>query len=799
MGGLEASAARAGGSIAAFLGKRLWRRLRIEQLRELTAPTIPAAVARATIDELSRDEARGLASYLDSPDLEQLAVQVVLLGKRSDNVATAIREELRHGLRHATGIPADRLVAVTDLVFDALLVASNKDEVRLDPLDVAAKAHLAAAAARNGELLSRVTSLKAFHDKAAQLRAQVRALHAKLRVPHTGASRTVPWHQLYVEPSIERGPGVRTVILGDPGAGKSTFAAKLAHDTAGTDIVPFLVVLRDLPQSALERRFAEHLVTVAAAPYNVEMSVEAVEYLLLNGRATVICDGLDELADVSMRRRVVDLIEGFTHLFPATQVVVTSRKVGYERVPLDALLFRTTTIDPFDEKRIAAYAANWFALDGHGPRLPESFVTESRSIADLRSNPLLLSLLCGMYSSEQYIPRNRVEVYEKCAVMLFDSWDRMRGITMPVVFQGFVRGAIQELAWQLFAKSPEPRMRQRQVMSVLIGYLRVKGFDEHDARREAADFLDFCAGRAWVLAEVGATETEPIYGFAHRTFMEFFAAEHLVRHSATAQEVFAALRPSIEVGAWEEVGQLALQLFDRARDGGAEDLLELFLEGDDRNLVGFAARAAGSITFSPALCGRVVASAVACEQRLSLESRLSLGVLAHDMPLRTLAHEGLGSNRHYLDRAISEHLEWLAAVGDEMAKFLLLDEPQRLVPDAGTLCRLVAEGHHVWLPSVYGVPDGRLRQVSEWLMRQPTPWVPEGAISSAYFPGSANAVVLLLPHLEWMAKSVGPSIGYLDPLISARHRGEDLWGVELPEYCLGFVGRWARGEFSVLG
>ena len=48
-----------------------------------------------------------------------------------------------------------------------------------------------------------------------------------------------------------------------------------------------------------------------------------------------------------------------------------------------------------------------------------AFISESASVADLRSNPLMLALLCILYRGAGSLPRNRTEVYEQCASMLY--------------------------------------------------------------------------------------------------------------------------------------------------------------------------------------------------------------------------------------------------------------------------------------------------------------------------------------------------------------------------------------------
>ncbi|HZO70513.1 MAG TPA: hypothetical protein VFB74_36405 [Kribbellaceae bacterium] len=53
----------------------------------------------------------------------------------------------------------------------------------------------------------------------------------------------------------------------------------------------------------------EHLVAVGKDPYNVDLNADTVEYLLMNGRAVVIFDGLDELTDIALRQRVTPIGE----------------------------------------------------------------------------------------------------------------------------------------------------------------------------------------------------------------------------------------------------------------------------------------------------------------------------------------------------------------------------------------------------------------------------------------------------------------------------------------------------------
>lgn len=605
------------------------------------------------------DVAPDLLHYLESPDFAEVVRQVVLWrAMRTDfdeGLTADLREQIFQGLRHAGVTSLDPATALR-----LLLAAAPLDLPGVNRQTAATTAHLGSAATNNRRLLGRTRSLDEFHAYAGELRARIIAMHSEMRLPHIRVSHSVPYRELYVPPTLSSEvtvddlslPGRRTVLLGDPGAGKSTLATKLAFDIASAPggRVPFLLVLRDFTAwfRAGGRQLLRYLERLSRDPYNLTPPPDAVEYLLRNGRAVVVLDGLDELGEPELRHRVVKLVEGFAHQYPLTPIVVTARKIGYQEAPLRAALFDLAEVEDFGPEQVARYAAYWFTLDASTAphlrgRLADAFLRESEAIAELRRNPLLLALLCAMYSSEHYLPRNLAQVYEQCALMLFDRWDSLRGITLPHQFHGRLRAAVQHLAWhQLTAPEPLPHSR---IIRVLADYLVSKSFDADDAMAAAEQFTEFCTGRAWILTDVGATHAEPLFGFTHRTFMEYFAAEHLVRGHPDALSLWRELRPKVLDGSWEVIGHIALQLYDRNVDDGADQLLRLALKTD----VAFPARALHHVTPQPALVREIV--------RVCLEHLVAGGVQGQEDPLAACLYDALPANAQIIHRALVDHVE----------------------------------------------------------------------------------------------------------------------------------------------
>jgi hypothetical protein len=207
--GLEQTVGRVLASAGTKLfGKASQIRLR-RQLRDDTRTLVPMRVAGTLLAELDAAQAHRLHEYLGSPDFEEVALQLVLGTALKDvpweQVRTDVRDEIRHGLRTMARLPPELLTTTADVVFDALAAVAEPmsfPPTGLNPTAIASTAHLATAAAANSTLLRQLGDLAQVHGFAEDLRAQVIAMHGHMRLPHLGVSRSVPYEQLYVAPSL---------------------------------------------------------------------------------------------------------------------------------------------------------------------------------------------------------------------------------------------------------------------------------------------------------------------------------------------------------------------------------------------------------------------------------------------------------------------------------------------------------------------------------------------------------------------------------------------------------------------
>lgn len=365
----------------------------------------------------------------------------------------------------------------------------------------------------------------------------------------------------------------RTVLLGDPGGGKSTTTARIAYDHAKryfneSTLLPIVVVLRKYAADKKERNWSilDFIKATTKSVYQLnDAPAYTFEYLLSSGRVLVIFDGLDELTNTNDRSEIRDDVSLFGKNYSSSSILVTSRKIGYEQAPLNETIYTKYTLDSFNDKQVAEYVKKWF--NANMPESPakragltKTFLQESKVAPDLRSNPLMLGLMCNIYRRQHYIPKNKPDIYEQCTRLLFMHWDVSRGIDVPYDFEKRLFDILAYLAFWIYSSDLNEGVTEKLLIKKTKEYEIEKRGDSEKAASIAQIIIDYCKGRAWVFTDIGATKDQSLYAFTHRTFLEYFAAVYLVKKNHTPELLANALLPHIEIEEWDVVAQLAYHM-----------------------------------------------------------------------------------------------------------------------------------------------------------------------------------------------------------------------------------------------
>ncbi|MFF1292456.1 MULTISPECIES: HEAT repeat domain-containing protein [unclassified Streptomyces] len=305
------------------------------------------------------------------------------------------------------------------------------------------------------------------------------------------------------------------VILGDPGAGKSTLIRYLSLTlalgraegslAALSDRVPVVVELRQYAEERWRHSSFEDYLADQYQDFDRSVPGPVLEELLASGRALVVFDGLDELFDLKVRAETAERIAAFASRRPSARIVVTSRVIGYERLRavLDREGFAHFMLQDLDEDRIREFIRGWYRVSC--PDAPvraaqlagrlTSAVTGSRPLQEMAGNPLLLTVLATI-GRHQTLPHSRRSVFEQAVTVLVSQWDQaakrlMAPLTAPVAEALDVLGPDQRLELlRLLARTMQE------------GHSRIAGNHIHgsDLERVFRDYL-----RKYELSPVHAT------------------------------------------------------------------------------------------------------------------------------------------------------------------------------------------------------------------------------------------------------------------------------------------------------
>ncbi|NET68352.1 MAG: NACHT domain-containing protein [Moorea sp. SIO1G6] len=373
----------------------------------------------------------------------------------------------------------------------------------------------------------------------------------------------------------------RVVILGAPGSGKSTlmsyFAVMLAQSKAevlgldpDTDWLPILIRIRDVvsnPDQKLidyARMFAENKMSVKSLP------VGFFDHYLSDGRALILLDGLDEVADDYKRNEIVTSIKSFLSNFNRNPAIITSRPAGYRPDFFRTDDFPHYQIEPFDDQNISDFLNNWYRSrvtdKAEAERRKKSLIKaldDNDRIKLLARNPLLLTIIALIHWDKEKLPKKRFELYQK-AVDTFLKWDAKRkgrsdNPLRYLDFEDNVSPLMEYLAYWIHTQGnledndSGTLIHHNNLIDQLkqqIKNLKPNKVKPHQAREEAKRFVEFIRDRTGLLNEQG----QDCYAFVHKTFQEYLCAKDIhERADDDFDIVLNHIREHLHDSHWREV------------------------------------------------------------------------------------------------------------------------------------------------------------------------------------------------------------------------------------------------------
>jgi formylglycine-generating enzyme required for sulfatase activity len=391
----------------------------------------------------------------------------------------------------------------------------------------------------------------------------------------------------------------RVVFLGNPGAGKSTFASHLSLCLALHHVeplagwldrltgwpeeeglsVPIQVVLRDFARSLPEnpgKAESSHLwrfIEKRLESQDLDFAADPLKLSLERGQAVVLLDGLDEIPTGKQRAFVRDAVEAFARRYEGSRIIVTCRVLSYQDEAWRLADFPFFELAPFDDEMIQRFIQAWHGEllrlnqiraeqeEGMNRRLAEA--VRRPDLKPLAVNPLLLTVMALVNTHKGRLPEARALLYEETVEILLWRWDEIKsqGEDSPPRLRELLMEAgkadvdLKRALWSLaFQAHGQSQANGQDMLADIHEWQLVKALADlyPEGSRDWADqIITTIKYRAGLLIE-----REPgLYSFPHRTFQEYLAGAHL---SSQGNFAIEAAKLAGEGSFWREVILLAV-------------------------------------------------------------------------------------------------------------------------------------------------------------------------------------------------------------------------------------------------
>ncbi len=368
----------------------------------------------------------------------------------------------------------------------------------------------------------------------------------------------------------------KLVVLGKPGAGKTTFMKYLAMSCLGDrfhgELVPIFVTLKAYAEERGQPSLENYILMEFAKR---KVSDDVAKQLLGNGKALILLDGLDEVKKEDDRRVKQD-IDQFSRDWLKNRFAITCRIAARE---YQFEKFTEVEIADFDDGQIEIFVNNWFRErdESKSERMLER-LKDNEPVKELATNPLLLTLLCLVFGERNDFPPKRSELYKEGLEVLMKKWDAKRNIEREIIYKHLSpqnkEDMLGQIAFNTFVNG-EYFFRQENLQRQIKDYicnLPEASADPEALRLDSEVVLKAIEHHHGLLVE----RARNIYSFSHLTFQEYFAAREIER-----ERHFERLIENIANPRWKEMFYLTAEMLRRS-----DDFLKLMKERIDGMLTG---------------------------------------------------------------------------------------------------------------------------------------------------------------------------------------------------------------------
>ena len=358
----------------------------------------------------------------------------------------------------------------------------------------------------------------------------------------------------------------KLVILGKPGAGKTTFLKHLAlqciQGKFKSNCLPVFIFLRTFVHQCKDKNNFSLVHYLQELWANYDLSSEQVLKLLQQGKVLILFDGLDEIPQTH-EVEILSQIQQFSEVYYQNPLVITCRLAG-QQYRFNG--FNYLELADFSPEQVATFTQKWFTATASTPEtgttkaqqfLDQLHRRENQPIRELLTTPILLNLVCSVFQERLSFPTKRARLYEEGLDILLLRWDRSKGIKRDILYQNLSLAdkitLLSIIAADHFHKG-EFFFEKRELIQIISHYLLTlpnTNSDPESLRLDSEAILRSIEFQHGLLVE----RARGVYSFSHLTFQEYLTARRIVSSSSKEklQQSLQNLASKIFNPQWREV------------------------------------------------------------------------------------------------------------------------------------------------------------------------------------------------------------------------------------------------------
>ncbi len=318
------------------------------------------------------------------------------------------------------------------------------------------------------------------------------------------------------------GPSIRAIIVGSPGAGKSTWSRWLQRQqlTNNQSRLAILVRLRDLIKAPTFPS-QQYLIREAAGTHlREEVDSTVAGKWCRSGAVTFILDGFDEVPP-SRRDSVLSWITELENTTEKAGLILTSRPLTTDHLLQLSAKWLRWELRAFDQPRITEYISKWYAnaplladkqREVNAEELSSKWVNDF-ALKPLVGTPLMLATIVMVHHMDGELPRGRAKLYERYIDGMLGLWDSRWGVPSAIELSlALKRHILTRLAVRLHMANVE-QLGDDDILSLVRLIL-----PDISCHHLPGEVLDYLRERTGLLVGPGT------WSFVHKNVGEFLVA-----------------------------------------------------------------------------------------------------------------------------------------------------------------------------------------------------------------------------------------------------------------------------------